>query len=731
MRIHISTRAILGLSATAAFIGTGHAQPLSPAEPAALEESDEAEATGDIIVTAQRRSELQRDVPISITSINAGQLTQSGVQDLTGITKLTPGLRLDYATGGFVQPTIRGIGTSFATPGSGANVGIYVDGFYSPNPTAGNLQLLNVQSIQVLKGPQGTLFGRNTTGGAILVTSAEPSTEAHSVAEASYGSYDAIRLQGYATGGLSDRIAVDAEGLYRRGDGFIRNLLTGRKDGRYENWAVKIGFKAELGDDVSVLLRYLHSEDDDGTPVAQGNFTDPSGRVLTVGAVIPGVLVAPRRGEVANDARTSLRNNSDAVQLTVKADLGFADLTSYSQYRKDASHQVLDLDRSSAAVFVLDLPIRDRTVTQEFILNSKEVGRLRWTAGLFYFDYVDTYPNTRASIGGAPFVQFASSSATTRSVAAFADATYEVTAGLFLTAGLRYSHDQVINAYFRNFPAAPTPVPAIKADRVTPRVVLRYKPDDRSSVYASFTRGYKPAILNVGGGQLADIYVAPERISAWEAGYKFGSRGFSFETSAFYYDYKNLQVSSYTGTQSLITNAATSRIYGVEAQVQGDIASGLRINAGGAYVNGKYRRFLTAPRYDQCLAAACGDGFGLFAISINDASGNRMLRTPKFTGNVGITYTAALASGRLTLSGNAYYSSKFYFDASNQFAQKGHGTIGLRAEWTDPSDRFTFAIFGDNVTDTRYRVQADYNFAGVGTVWGTPATVGGSVRVKM
>ena len=141
-----------------------------------------------------------------------------------------------------MQPTIRGVGTSLVTSGGGANVGIYVDGFYSPNPLAAEFDLLNVQSIQVLKGPQGTLFGRNTTGGAILVSTTEPSTDTSATVQVGYGRFNSQRYQAYGTVGLTDSIAFDVEGLLSQGDGHTEDLITGSDTvAEYENSTVRVG----------------------------------------------------------------------------------------------------------------------------------------------------------------------------------------------------------------------------------------------------------------------------------------------------------------------------------------------------------------------------------------------------------------------------------------------------------------------------------------------------------
>ncbi|MFD2136299.1 TonB-dependent receptor plug domain-containing protein [Novosphingobium resinovorum] len=222
---------------------------------------------GAIIVTAQRRAEAQVDVPISITNLSSDALKTASVQQLADIGKVTPALRFDFA-GGFFQPTIRGIGTAVTTSGGGGNVGIYIDGFYSPNPLAADFDLISVSSIQVLKGPQGTLFGRNTTGGAILVTTREPSTSGNAFeGRVTYGRYNEAKAEAFANYVISDRVALSLEGQYRRGDGWQHDISNNdRRVGDYENWSFRLGLKAELTDTVDVLLRYKHGQVDDPRP---------------------------------------------------------------------------------------------------------------------------------------------------------------------------------------------------------------------------------------------------------------------------------------------------------------------------------------------------------------------------------------------------------------------------------------------------------------------------------
>ncbi len=719
----------------------------------------------EIVVTAQRRNERQVDVPIAITALGPQQLQTANVQNLADIQKITPSLRFDNQTS-FFQPTIRGIGTGITTSGGGSNVGIYVDGFYSPNPIAADFQLTKVDSIQVLKGPQGTLFGHNTTGGAILITTAEPSEEPEVDLKASYGSFNAQKYQGYATFGLTQGLAVDLEGVFQKGDGFVTNIVDGNdKVGAYQNWTVRAGIKGQLGDNVTVLARYQHSD-----------LNDPSGMMLnsnTDSTIDPGTgqpwgvqtktapgLYTTNPDEIAANQKRFIRTKSDIAQFTIKADLGFANLTSYSQYRAETTDQSEDLDQTAFPIFQLGLPIIDRTWSQEFLLTSKPGTPLQWTTGFFYFSNKDTYvtyidPGSTLPNGfGGTFlttsrIRLGGSSSTTKSFAGFADATYQITDKLFLTGGLRYSHDEVTDAYFCN-PGTGctvrTAVPNISSNHLTPRVVLRYKPTEETSIYASFTKGYKAAIIDVGGScqdppALKCNPVKPENIDAFEVGFKYDDRRLSFETSAFYYNYKNLQVSEFLGNAlAFIINAAKSQIYGLDAEVHYKFGDHVSLNAGGSWTHGRYKTFggqtVTLPDGTTAVSGApiyesngqVGPGFALQVIS-NESTilhNVHMQHVPDFTFTLGPRFTTGMTkSGEFSLSASGYYTSYFFFSPSGtQFKQPGYATLDLRAQWDDPTKRYFLAAYGTNVTDKRYRTQVQYNGFGIGASWSQPASWG-------
>ena len=733
---------------------------------------------GTIVVTAQRREQASVEVPISITSLNSDQLETANVGSLSDIAKVTSGLRFD-SQGPSVQPTIRGVGTAITTSGGGPNVGIYVDGFFQPNTYLFDFEMTKTESIQVLKGPQGTLFGRNTTGGAILVTTAEPSTDPAFEAKLGYGRFNTMNVAVYGTRGITDNVAIDAEFRASRGDGYFTDLATGRDDiGKNSSWSARVGLKAEFGD-TSVLLRYVHAEKDDPTTQLVNAYVDsdggagffdkltPAGRTaygMTSSAGVPLVYFYTPSAARTTDPRdivlntpVSFKTNSDGVFLTIATDLGFAELTSYTQYRHDLSPYYADLDAMALPFFNIYVGVEDETWSQEFVLNSKGDGPLQWTAGVNYFNYRDTW-DVDASFNLSPYFDFGGSSTTTKSIAGFVDLTYGVSDKLFLTLGGRYSHDVVDDAYFTlnpftafytgptGLPIAVTSPPGTRVavdklsnDSFTPRAVVRYQMSDDASIYASFTKGYKGGILNVGG--LSQQPVKPEEINAFEVGYKRDNGVLAVDLAGFYYDYKNLQVSSYQSGAAQIRNAASSEIYGLEGQLRWTVTDGFQIYGGAAWTHARYKSFTNAPFYSYCdptlpvtNALSClttAAGIGSIVQTTTDASGFKMQRSPEFTGNFGASYTADMGgSGTITLSGNLYYTSSFYFDPQQQFKQDGYEQLSLRAQWTDKEGVVSFAVFGDNVTGKDYRSQVLFNTLGIGSVWGPPVLWGVEAGVK-
>jgi iron complex outermembrane receptor protein len=327
------------------------------------------------------------------------------------------------------------------------------------------------------------------------------------------------------------------------------------------------------------------------------------------------------------------------------------------------------------------------------------------------------------------------SSTNSTTFAGYFDGTYEFVDNWYFDAGLRYSHDEVNDAYYIGITGAPIvgpggiltfptklfPVDGISGNHLSPRAVLRWTPDENSSVYASVSSGYKAAVLNVGCGcSTAGTPARPEDLLAYEVGYKYSGDRFSGGISGFYYDYRHLQVAYYTFEAGTVINASRSRIDGIEAQGTYQVFPDLVVNGNLAYLEAIYASYANDVRYVN--------GPGIFTTQVFDGSGLTMQRSPKWSGNAGFHYTRDVGFGALNFSGNVSYTSKVYFDPASQYSQTGYGLLSLRLEWKDPSDHFTLAAYGNNITNTKYLTTVGYNIYGGVAFWGAPATWGLSLR---
>ena len=319
---------------------------------------------------------------------------------------------------------------------------------------------------------------------------------------------------------------------------------------------------------------------------------------------------------------------------------------------------------------------------------------------------------------------------------------------LFLTGGVRYTHDKQKDVYLITAanratapgPLAKVPFPDINNSKVTPRAVIRYELSNASSVYASFSQGYKSAIEDVGSGLLSNIYIKPETIDAFEAGYKYATRELTFNLSGYYYNYKNQQITSARFVnglpQSLVQNAAASHIYGLDGDLRYQLNDRFVVNLAGSWNHARYRKFPNAPRYlenpvvpanPSCPSLVAGTQCVVF----QNASGNHMIRAPDWSGTAQATYTLDLAGGKLDLSANLQYTSTIYFDNFQQFKQSSYALLGLRAEFTTADERWSFGVGANNVTDKAYLAVVSPNSGGIAENYGAPRTIEGFIRVKI
>jgi iron complex outermembrane receptor protein len=671
----------------------------------------------EIVVTAQKRTEHLVDVPASVSTLSADILNGTGMKTVNDIAQVVPGVQI-ASQGAFSLPFIRGIGTTISGAGFPSNVATYVDGIYHPTGLSNNAGLVDVTDMEVLKGPQGTLFGRNATGGAILLTTASPSFTPAFKAKVSFGSFETADVGLFATGPITNQLAGSISANYGYSNGYIRNIYTGFNNDVSYDGAVRAKLLLQPIDTLSFTLGYEYSNVSDPTGNAQSAYNGWSD-----GALVPGAIVATRRGQNSDDSVVGHRVTDSRVTLKGDLDLGWASFKSYSSYQDERTFDHFDLDSSSAALLGSNWRLNEDSISQEFNLTSPNNDHFTWVIGAYYFHDYNWFPSYNlTAAGGAlfdPAVVVFSAGVHTNSGALYADGTYKLVDRLYLTVGGRYSGDWLKG----NFTYPPGPYTAFGTSwkDFTPRAIVRYQTTDSSNVYVSFSQGYKAGALNAQGGDTTPV--KPEKVNAYEVGYKLAGHRLRAETAAYFYDYKDLQVQTISNNQSLLQNAAAARIYGAEAHLAADLRQGFILDIGGAYTHARYRAFPGANVFHWSPVD------GVLSLQADD-SGKSLILTPTYSGNLTLSYSHLVSGGDLLLTGNYHYQSRIYFDTDNVVAQGGYGLLNLRASWTTSGERYTFALYGKNVTNQIYR-----NFVLDGNVafqqlYGRPAEFGGEVSVK-
>lgn len=706
----------------------------------------------EIVVTAQKRAEQAVDVPISMTVVSGDGLEAGGVTDMASLSQLVPGLHID-SSGAFFQPSIRGVGTAIAGAGASANVATYVDDIYKPNALSNDFDFIDVQSVQVLKGPQGTLFGRNATGGAILVTTKTPSFDPGLEVRAGYGSFNTFKGSFFGTTGLSDRVAVSLAAGYTESDGWTDNVATGKDAAPSENTTLRLKFLFQLSDAWKATFGADYNKFDDPSLYAVNAYKGFS----NAGAFFGVPLITDKSRKVSLNQDIVHKGDGYGFDLKIEGDLGFATFTSLSNYHDDDGSEATIQTASTfppngtppirpeglgGFVALASWDYTQEAYSQEFRLSHSESGPLDWVAGLFYFHEKTEYkPFNVALYGpygpgglfdGAPppwpagayvytgELHNSTFSATNRSIAAYADATYDLTDKFSFTAGARYAKDRPGVSY-EEFLFLPQPLDLGSDHKTfssfTPRAVLRYAINTDSNVYLSWSKGYKAGLFNASGYAGDPDAVDPEKISAFELGYKIAQPKWRFEAAAFNYDYTDLQVATYIGTAAIFQNADKAKIYGLDLHWQQLVTDAFTVDLGFAYTHAEYDDFpeATVQTFDPALGGVVN--------GIGDVSGERMQRTPKYSGSLGLNYALPLLGGNVDLNAVYSYQSKTTFDFAGTLTEGSVGLLNLRAAWTDPSKKWTLAVSGRNVTDEKYLVQVLPNAGGFGQAWGAPASV--------
>jgi iron complex outermembrane receptor protein len=689
-------------------------RPATTAEtPAATPRAAEPSPGGlaEIVVTAQKRSENIQSVPIAITAITDKALQAHGIQNAFDLNEVVPALNI---TRNVSSPLIytRGVGVISATPGNENTTAIYVDGVYYMAPVSSIFSFSNIERIEALKGPQGTLFGRNAVGGLISVITRDPRHETAGNVSVDYGNFDTVSTKGYLTTGLSDNVAADiAFYTSQQGSGWGHNLVTGNDVYSRDESSLrtKILFTPSADWRITLTGDYSFASDDIG--VAKQPIR---------GTFVPGGYGAPASiWDVAEgvDPFAKIRNFGGSVR--VEHSLSWADLVSLTAYRDSAIHSFFDqvAGRTVQTILRLD-PDGAWWGTQELQLQAPAGNKIQWIVGLYYLD-ADAYydPLLQGPSATGPF-NAVNSRQSTESVAGYAQASLPIFETTNLTVGARETRDERrARGYVRlaNGTVLNNADLSHTWESPTWRIALDQRLAPDITGYVSYSRGFKSGVYNATALSPTLKPVNPETLDAFEGGVKselFDSR-VRLNVAAFYYNYKNQQLQLSLGQGILqFLNAADSHMYGGEVEGEARISERLHVQAGVSYLHARYSRFPDAP----CTTPLPNGGNVLFPCN---AAGKDMLRAPDSTANVSADYTVPVRGGSLTASANYYYNNGYFGDSGNTVRQPSYSLLNAQLAYGDSSGHWDAKLWGRNLANKAY-----YTFIAAGGPIGDTGTPG-------
>jgi iron complex outermembrane recepter protein len=693
-----------------------------------------------IVVTAQKRSEDSQNVAMAVAAFAGDALLDAGVTDAMQLQTVVPSLTYN-ATGTQAQPFLRGIGTRQSTVGLEPSIATYIDDRYVPRPFAAMFDMLDVERVEVLKGPEAVLYGRNAAGGAIRAITKDPGAAAVEIAGRA-GDYAERHVRITAGGPLADRWRGQVSAAIDRRDGFATNMVaSGRPTADdLDRQAVRAKLLFDVTNSVAAKLT-----------VSWWESTDWAGRdVISVGppqsnrgVTLYGGITSRERDKFA----TAISGDNDlqegTADLRLDVHLRNLDLASITTYTNDDFHQTFDVDASSTTLLDLTGDEPSETWSQEFQLLSRDGARFPWLAGAYFYrqdasnvyTFVDSVSAQPAFPVGTD-ISNGLQEVLTEAYALFAQVAYPFAERWTATLGGRFNHEHkstTLAAVPDAVTNAPTPyADARDWDDFTPRATVEYR-GDFGLAYVSYSSGFKsggynyPASLNP--------VLNPETLDSYEIGVKTDFNGNRARLSAalFHYDFKDLQVSR-GGAGAFITteNAASGNVRGLEVDVGAALTADLSIEAGIALVDSAYEDYtagvfvpLTAPPYGSAPLAG-----GL------DVRGRSLLRSPDEAAHVGLRYERRLRRGRLPMSLDYSYKGDYYFDfaaapETEWLEQRAYGVLNARVAYATEGNSWEIGLWGANLTDENYYEDAVLTAASSRVSYADPRTLGVDFRIRL
>jgi iron complex outermembrane receptor protein len=684
----------------------------------------------EIVVTVQRRAERLVDVPMSVASLTSESLEKANITNIHEIGRITPGVQINFG-GSYTQPAIRGVTTLTTGVGTENNIATYVDGFYVSDNASINSDLANLAGLQVLKGPQGALYGRNATGGAILVTTLAPTKVWSGKIEGSYARFDEKKVSGYLSGPITDNLRFMVAGAFRHTDGWIKfsdptnSARTAGPAAPIKHSSIRTKLEGDISDNIKVTLAYNYALSSDKTST-----------LFTTYAHIPSFLPggnqrAQNFGTVSynHGASGGASTNEYTGKIEFKTPIGV--LTSYTGYTFRKFSVKVDFDGTYTDLTFNDSPWREKAFQQAFDYSIDAIEHVDLVVGGQYFrDRFNTVGGQKTYGANLVLSTSADLALKTDAFAVYADGTVHLSDAWSLGVGGRYSSEKRFVSQQVSSGAGVVTFPYsaknAKFNRFTPRATLRYLIGPQTNVYAAYSKGFRSGSFNssVVASPALQIPIKPEDINAYEIGFKTASSAVRFETAAWYYDYTNLNVSltipnplcvpgTVCSPSTVTGNAPKAKIYGVDAQILFTPIERLNITIGGAWIHARYGTFPNA--VGTGLNSATDTNI---SGQVQDWTGKQMARAPNFSANFNVDYTVPVAGGDLLLSANANYSDSYAISnvslfgpsstaalaGQQRFRQGSTFIVNARADWTDPTGRYTVGVFGKNLTNKVYRL---------------------------
>lgn len=707
-------RHMAGLSAAVAAIA-----PFSAWAQEAVSPADEP-PSGEIIVTAQKRAERLQDVPIAMTAIGGDLLEKNGIQSTQQLQTMVPSLV--YTTNGTsAVPFLRGVGSTIGQPNAEASVATHIDGVYIGLAAVGVQDLVAVKQIEVLKGPQGTLYGRNATGGTINITTRTPRDELESEFRLRFGNYNRVDISGFVSGGLTDDLAVGIYASRNSRDSYSGNVgaadyralgvgPVGGVPSREVDWQVrgKLNFDNSAGIQLTASLEHFKR-----VSVDRAAFRNLQENSVMYGPPFNQPRIIERYAAASNISQY-VETEQTGAMLRAEVDLGGPTLIGISGYRDSKFHLSTDFDGTEADFLQINSFQQSEQFSQEVQIVSSSSSPVKWIAGAYYFNE-NTGFLPLVAYGGALAASGLYADATTgpvrtKAYAAFVQATVPLGENFNVTLGGRYSVDKkrLVGASdtFIGKEGDVIAVVEYPDDRsiwrsFTPKITLDYHIGD-TMVYATYSKGFKSGAYNVGGPSPATRGpVTPEKLTSWEIGSKseFANRRVSLDFSAYLYKFKNLQVQIFDPARSAsvayLENAASAEMYGVEASLMARLLSGLSWTTSVAWQHGEFENYPNAATFAESPLGNLPH--------LVDLSGARMPFTPKWVISSNLDYSIALANGgSIDAYASFYHSDAYNFDPAGKLRQRGYELVNVSLGYTFPGDRLSISAFANNVTKAHY-----------------------------